>query len=283
VRAAVAELVDQPGRVVVLSDRTREREIERMKTEFLSNVSHELRTPLTPIRGYAEMLARRPDLPRARVQGFVAEILAGTARMHRAVELLVDVAALEAGRVGLVRQSTNVTRFADERIAEWRDRYPERAADIRRRVASKLPAVDVDSRWLAKALDELADNAVKYTEPGATITLVASRNETGDVRIAVCDAGEGFETERLGELLDDFSQADASETRRVGGMGLGLGFVSRVAAQLGLTLHVASTPGRGAEFALDVPVSSTSTVPRPRATAGKRAAKRSTKPAAKRR
>jgi signal transduction histidine kinase len=254
-----------------------------MKTEFLSNVSHELRTPLTPIRGYAEMLARRPDLPRARVQGFVAEILAGTARMHRAVELLVDVAALEAGRVGLVRESTNITRFADERVAQWRDRYPERADDIRRRVATKLPAVDVDSRWLAKALDELADNAVKYTEPGTSIALAASRSESGDVRIAVCDAGAGFETERLGELLDDFSQADASETRRVGGLGLGLGFVSRVAAQLGLKLDVASTPGRGAEFALVLPVSDTSPVPRPRRTAAKRAAKRVVKPAAKRR
>lgn len=286
VRASIAALLDQPGRVVVLSDRSREREIERMKTEFLSNISHELRTPLTPIRGYAEMLARRPDLPRARIQSFVAEILAGTVRMNRAVELLVDVAALEAGRVGLVRQSITVTRFADERVSQWRERYPKRASDIRRRVAKKLPAVDVDPAWLSKALDELIDNAVKYTRPGTSITLVAASTDTDQVRIAVCDAGAGIDTDRLGELLGDFSQADASETRQVGGMGLGLGFVSRVAAQLGLKLHVSSTPGRGAEFALDLPASAASAV-RPRRTgtkrAAKRAPKRTPKPTAKRR
>src|SRR5581483_5206852 len=147
----VASLLDQPGQVVVLSDRTREREIERMKTEFLSNVSHELRTPLTPIRGYAEMLARRPDLPRRRVQSFISEILAGTARMHRAVELLVDVATLEAGRVGLVSQRVSVAGFAEDCVAGWRTRYRERARDIRHRVAAKLPAVDVDPVWLRKA------------------------------------------------------------------------------------------------------------------------------------
>ena len=77
VRLARSPLADQRGEVVVLSDRTREREVERLKTEFLSTVSHELRTPLTPIRGYAEMLSRRPDLPPERVQSFVAEIWQG--------------------------------------------------------------------------------------------------------------------------------------------------------------------------------------------------------------
>jgi signal transduction histidine kinase len=285
VRVSVAALVEQPGQVVVISDRTREREIERMKTEFLSNVSHELRTPLTPIRGYAELLARRPDLPRAKVQGFVAEILAGTARLHRAVELLVDVAALEAGRVSLVRNPTDVAEFVDERTAEWSARYPERAGDFRRRVASRLPMVEIDPAWLSKALDELADNAVKYTATGRSITLLAAANDSGGVRIAVRDTGPGIDTERLGELLGDFSQADASETRHVGGMGLGLGFVTRVAAQLGLELHVSST-SRGAEFAFDLPASTTSG-PRQRRTTPPRSQKpsvrRSAKSAARRR
>jgi PAS domain S-box-containing protein len=280
VRVSIAPLVDEPGKVIVFSDRTRESEVEKMKTEFLSNVSHELRTPLTPIRGYAELLARRPDLPTAKVQEFVAEILAGTTRMNRAVELLVDVAALEAGRVVPVRRRVAVKAFADERLSQWRARYPERAGDLRRRVGSKLPAVDVDPIWLSKALDELVDNAVKYTPAGTPISLAASLTDDGEVRIAVRDAGDGIDTDRLGELLGDFSQADASETRHVGGLGLGLGFVSRVATQLGLRLHVASSPGRGAEFALDVPVASGESTGR--ASRGS-ATKRLPKPAARRR
>jgi PAS domain S-box-containing protein len=253
VRVARAPLTDQPGEVVVISDRTREREIERLKTEFLSNVSHELRTPLTPIRGYAEMLARRPDLPPERVQSFVAEILAGTQRMSRAVELLVDVAALDAGRVSPQRDEVSVEQLVEDRLEAWRARYPERAKDLTRRVASKLPAVEVDPGWLGKALDELADNAVKYTSPGTSITLTASKAGDGAVSIAIRDAGPGIDTERLGELLGDFSQADASDTRKVGGMGLGLGFVTRVADALGLTLEVSSEPGKGSEFSIEVP------------------------------
>jgi PAS domain S-box-containing protein len=256
VRVSVAPLVDEPGEVVVLSDRTRESEIERMKTEFLSNVSHELRTPLTPIRGYAEMLARRPDLPTDTVQQFVAEILAGTARMNRAVELLVDVAALEAGRVLPVRRRVAVKGFVDERLAQWRERYPERADDFRRRVAARLPSIDVDPIWLSKALDELVDNAVKYTPARRPITLAASATDDGLVRLAVRDAGDGIDTERLAELL----------TRHVGGLGLGLGFVTRVAQRLGMRLQVESSTGSGAEFSLDVPAA---TEPMP-----KRAAKR---------
>jgi PAS domain S-box-containing protein len=256
VRLARSPLADQRGEVVVLSDRTREREVERLKTEFLSTVSHELRTPLTPIRGYAEMLSRRPDLPPERVQSFVAEILAGTARMSRAVELLVDVAALDAGRVSPQQDRIAVDKLVEERLSAWRERYPERAADLHRRVAAKLPAVVVDAGWLSKALDELADNAVKYTQPGTSITLAASRTSNGAVSIAVRDAGDGIDTDRLAELMGDFSQADSSDTRKVGGMGLGLGFVTRVADALGLTLEVSSEPGKGSEFAIEVPIAS---------------------------
>jgi PAS domain S-box-containing protein len=254
VRVAIAPLADQPGQVVVLSDRTRDREVERMKTEFLSNVSHELRTPLTPIRGYAELIARRPDLAPEQVQEFVAEILAGTMRMNRAVELLVDVAALEAGRIAPQRRRTEVASFVDQGLVQWRAFYPDRADDMRRRLAARLPPVDVDPVWLSKAVGELVDNAVKHTPPGASITLRASLTADGAVRIAVRDTGAGIDTARLAELLGDFSQADGSQTRPVGGLGLGLGFVTRVAGQLGLGFHVASTPGRGSEFALDLPV-----------------------------
>ncbi len=250
VRISRAPLADQPGEVVVLSDRTREHELERLKTEFLANVSHELRTPLTPIRGYAEMLFRRPNLPAEQSQGFLQEILAGTAKMSRAVELLVDVAALDAGQVVPQRREVKVAAIVDERIAAWKERYPQRASDLRRRVAAKLPALEVDTGWLAKALDELADNAVKYTSAGTSITLAATLTDDNEVSLAVRDAGEGIDTERLAELLGDFSQADSSETRRVGGFGLGLGFVSRVAAALNARLQVSSEVGKGAEFAL---------------------------------
>jgi PAS domain S-box-containing protein len=255
VRIDVSPLEDGQGRVVVLSDRTREHEVDRMKTEFLATISHELRTPLTPIRGYAEMIARRPELSRKQIETFLEEILSSTGRMSRAVELLVDVAALEGGNI--VPQHTRITArsFVDERVEAWRARYPERAADFKRRVATKLPPLDIDRHWVARALDEFADNAVKYTDPGTTITVTAGTadGDASAVRIAVKDAGPGFDPQRAAELVGDFSQADASETRRVGGLGLGLGFVSRVAERFDLELTIETQPGKGSEFALLVP------------------------------
>jgi PAS domain S-box-containing protein len=255
VRVGIAPLADGQGRVVVLSDRTREHEIDRMKTEFLANISHELRTPLTPIRGYAEMIARRPELSRKQVESFVGEILGSTSRMSRAVELLVDVAALEGGRIEPEHTRVTPRSFVDERVETWKSRYPDRAGDFKRRVATKLPQLDIDRHWVSRALDEFADNAVKYTTAGTSITVSASAVD-GDgslVRIAVRDGGPGFDPQRAAELAGDFSQADASETRRVGGLGLGLGFVSRVVEQFGLELAIETAEGKGSEFALLLP------------------------------
>jgi two-component system, OmpR family, sensor histidine kinase VicK len=267
VRFGVESLAGGQGQVVVLADRRREREIERMKTEFLANVSHELRTPLTPIRGYAEMIARRPELTREQVEQFVDEILSSTSRMSRAVELLVDVAALEAGRVEDERGSVVVRTYVDERVDTWRERYPDRAGDIKRRVAGKLPAVDIDRHWVGRALDEFVDNAVKYTDPRTPITIVAAMADDGSqrVRVGLRDAGPGFDPALSAELVGDFAQADASETRRVGGLGLGLGFVSRVVDRFGLQMLIESEPGKGSEFSLLLPVDRPATSPpRPR-------------------
>src|SRR5206468_11421504 len=110
-----------------------------------------------------------------------------------------------------------------------------------------------DQAWLSKGLDELVDIAVRYSESGTPVTLVAAPAGAEKVRLAVTDAGPGIDTSRLGELLGDFSQADASETRRVGGFGLGLGFVTRVAERFNLQLAIETHPGKGSEFALLVP------------------------------
>ncbi|HVB26593.1 MAG TPA: histidine kinase dimerization/phospho-acceptor domain-containing protein, partial [Mycobacteriales bacterium] len=148
VQVAVAPLEDGRGHVIVLRDTTREREVERLKTEFLSNVSHELRTPLTPIRGYAEVLRRRGITPE-QVHDFAGIILSASQRMERVVGLLVDIAALDAGRVRAEPNAVSVRTVVEGRLAAWKVRWPERAGDFRRRVASGLPAVQIDERWLA--------------------------------------------------------------------------------------------------------------------------------------
>jgi two-component system sensor histidine kinase VicK len=252
VRVVLTPLQDAEGRVLVLRDMTREREVERMKTEFLSNVSHELRTPLTPIRGYAEILVNKPGLPQEKVTSFATTIRDESLKMNRVVDLLVDVASIEAGRVHLDAREVAVKDLLEARVKHWEQRAGGRA--LKTRVARGLPKVLIDATWVAKALDELIDNSVKHTPPGTPITLVGSLSPEGDrVRIAVRDTGPGISQADQARLFTSFEQVDGSATRRVGGMGLGLSFVGRLAEDTGMPLTWTSTPGKGSEFALDLP------------------------------
>ena len=261
VALAATPLRGAEGHVVVVRDMTREHEVERMKTEFLSNVSHELRTPLTPIRGYAEILSRRADLPSEKTTMYAGSILESSLRMTRVVDLLVDVAALEAGRVEQHVANVPVKTFLDERLAAWRKREPHR--EFRRRVAAGLPDLLIDPQWVAKAFDELVDNAVKYS--AAAVTFAATQGEDDrHVRLTVRDTGAGIPDDRRSALFTPFEQVDGSATRSVGGLGLGLSFVRRVADEFGLDVVVESTFGKGSAFSLEVPAAAPVTPPPPR-------------------
>jgi PAS domain S-box-containing protein len=241
------------GRVLVLRDVTREAEVERMKTEFLSNVSHELRTPLTPIRGYAEVLARRDMGPDA-TRRFAGQILDATGRLERVVALIVDFAALDSGRVRLRREPTPLDRMIGEVVEEWRERLPER--EFHRRIAKELPPVLVDPAMLRRCLDELVDNAVKFSPSGGAVSISARRDahDASRVRLSVRDRGVGLEPERVTQVFADFYQVDASETRHYGGLGLGLALVRRIVDGFDGEVTVDSRPGRGATFNLLLPV-----------------------------
>ena len=126
-------------------------------------MSHELRTPLTPIRGYAELLARRKDLGRPQVEGFLQEILASTARMSRAVELLVDVAALEAGRVAAEVSKVSVRSLVEDRLQVWKERYPERDGDFRRRCNMGMVELEKVAGEDKTLLHEMIESHYRYT------------------------------------------------------------------------------------------------------------------------
>jgi PAS domain S-box-containing protein len=246
------------GRVLVLRDVTREAELERMKSEFLSNVSHELRTPLTPIKGYASVLCRG-DVEPPQAQQFAREILASTARMERVVGMIVEFAALDSGRVTLRPEPTELTTLVGDLLAAWRGRHPDR--EFRRRIAQGLPPALVDGPMLRRCLDELVDNAVKFSPGGEPVSVVAGLEEAADgqcrIRLSVRDRGVGIEPDAAAGIFSDFFQGDASETRHFGGLGLGLALVRRIVDGLGADIEVASEPARGSTFSLLLPVADT--------------------------
>ena len=244
------------GRVLVLRDVTRETEIERMKSEFLSNVSHELRTPLTPIKGYAEVLARR-DVGADATRNFASQILDATGRLERIVATIVDFAALDSGRLALEPQPVILHELIEQLVAEWRAEYPGR--EFRRRVGKTLPRAHVDPDMLRRCLNELVSNAVKFSPEGGPVSVTATEVHDADgepmVRLSVRDRGVGIEPEMAARIFRDFFQADASETRHYGGLGLGLALVRRIVEGLHGHVDVETKVGEGSTFHLLFPIS----------------------------
>jgi PAS domain S-box-containing protein len=250
------------GAVYVLRDMRRELEIERAKTEFLSNISHELRTPLTPIKGYAEMLRRDRDMPESRrlapekVGSFLEGILESSERLERTVDILVNFAASSAGRLVLRPEPVDVGALVHEVCEKHRSR-----SDLHRveEHVDGRPRLMADRRLLERSLDELIDNAVKYSPEGGQVKVGAQLIGAGDgraVEISVADEGIGIAPSDLDRAFADFSQLDGSATRRFGGLGLGLPFVQRVVTAHNGTIDATSEPGRGSTFVIRIPLTS---------------------------
>ena len=248
------------GGVYVLRDMRREREAERAKSELLSNISHELRTPLVPIKGYAELLLRR-TVPAAKARESLEEIVEAADRLEVVVQRLLDVAAQEATPLSVRREPVEVRPMLESVVTRWKARVDARHP-ISRRVSRHLPELNGDRRLLERCLDELIDNAVKFSPAGGAVSVSATLSSNGApdattpscVQISVRDHGIGIPADRLEGIFEDFSQGDSSPTRQFGGLGLGLALVRRVVHAHDGELVCETTPGEGSTFTMVLPV-----------------------------
>jgi two-component system phosphate regulon sensor histidine kinase PhoR len=243
------------GAVMVLHDTTELRRLERLRQDFVANVSHELKTPLANIRSSVEVLQDgAADDPAAR-GGFLDEIDQAARRLSDLVTDLLSLARLEGGSATLEFGPVNV----DEAVHACLDRHRTRAEAKQLAVSGvalgdspPTLAVWADDEAVAQVLDNLVDNAVKYTPSGGRVT-VRWEATPQQVCLEVADTGVGIPAKDLPRVFERFYRVDKARNRAQGGTGLGLAIVKHMVQALGGTVRVTSEVGTGTTFRVCLP------------------------------
>jgi len=222
-------------------------------TEFvLAGIAHDIRTPLTGIVALAELLAASGLGPRERE--WANAVKSGADHLAALTTLIVDAAKAKAKGLTLRREPFSPRRLAEDVARSLAARAEARGITADIAIARDLPAmVAGDALRLRAALENLTDNAVKFTTEGS-VAFAASAEPAARNRVrlvfAVSDSGIGLGKRDIAKLFRPFAQASVDISRRYGGVGLGLVFVKRIAKAMGGDLTVTSTPGRGSTFRL---------------------------------
>lgn len=236
---------------ILLSDVSREREADAMKSQLLSTVSHELRTPLASIKGFATTLLRQDVRWDDTTQRDFLKIIEEEAdRLTEIIDNLLDMSQLEAGMLRITKAPTQLRTLIREVVDEMR--MQTEAHWFVMDLPSGLPQVLADSRRIRQVLHNLVENAIKYSK-GGQIT-VSCELRTDNIVVSVGDQGEGIPPESLNRVFDRFFQIDGASTRSVGGSGLGLSISRGIIQAHGGQIWAESTPGKGSTFRFTLPI-----------------------------
>jgi len=242
------------GVTITFNDVTRQREIDRMKTEFVSTVSHELRTPLTSIKGSLHLLLSDPALQLDATQRQLVDIsLKNTDRLIRLITNILDISKIEAGHIQLELGMHGVVEFVSVAVDGIAAFAESRQIAIETSVEPGLPHVRVDVDRMVQVATNLLSNAIKFSPPGSTVRLDA-RRAGPQMELRVSDQGRGIAPEDMDKLFKKFQQLDGSNVRSVGGTGLGLAICRGIVEEHGGAIRVESQLGRGATFTVTLPL-----------------------------
>jgi signal transduction histidine kinase len=239
------------GRIWTLREVTADRRLERLRDAFVAAVSHELRTPLTSMSGFLEMLGdEEPELgPSGR--RYLDVIRRSNTRLRGAVEDLLLVAEIEADRLVLLPEPTDLAELATATVEAALPAAAEQGVELRLDVEGSLP-VEADAARLRQVLDNLVSNAVKFTPSGGS-ALLSATGDGGKVRIEVTDNGIGIPHEELGQLFSRFYRASTATSRAIPGTGLGLVIARAIVEAHGGTLTLVSVENEGTRVTVELP------------------------------
>lgn len=263
---AVTEQIIQLRSALQASNRTLERRVEertaelqkalervselsQLKANFISNVSHELRTPLTHIKGYVELLITESLGPITEEQRHALQVSQqSTNRLETLIEDLIMVSLASRGELSIKQENVDIGRLANLAIRSSWGQAQARGVSLHADLDENVPLVQADSQKIAWALNQLVDNALKFTPSDGRVTVSVKRDGENLVVVSVTDTGIGIPSNRIQDIFEPFHQLDSSATRRYGGTGLGLSLVRQIVEAHGSMLEVQSVEGHGSTF-----------------------------------
>lgn len=240
------------GAVMVFQDVTRQRQVERMKDDFLSLVSHDLKTPLTTIKGYASTLLQDDvEWTEEEQKRFIRIIGQEADKLTSRVQDLLDVSLIASGTLSINKSWCNIRDLVEVTVEKLGSLLVDRQVYVD--VAEDLTLAPIDPARIKQVLRNLIENAVKYSHSGSNIR-VAARVEDASLLVSVTDQGIGIDPSDLPRVFDRFSRLQDASRRSPGGKGLGLAICQGIIQAHGGRLWAESSVGLGSTFGFSLPI-----------------------------
>jgi signal transduction histidine kinase len=254
------------GSVILIRDVTAEREIDRMKTEFLANVSHELRTPLTSVLGFASLIQEKletyifPHLPadNPKIQKMVGKvtnnidiIVSEAERLTALINDVLDIAKMESGIIEWQVQPASPIEIVERAIATVMPMLENKNLTLVRQFVPDPPLILVDQDRIMQVVINLLSNAIKFTETGVITCRISDKNDR--LEISISDTGMGLAYENRELIFDRFNQGGNVFTNKPDGTGLGLPICKQIVEHHGGKIWVESHLSQGSTFYFTIP------------------------------
>lgn len=243
------------GAVMVLHDITREKEISRMKNDFVSHVSHELKTPLASITAYSEMLADGEAEDEETRKEFYSIIQNQANRLNRLIEDILNTSRIESGLIKVNKEPISLTILIEEQLQMIKSYAEEKDIEVTGQKPIVFDRVLADRDMISQVIINLLSNAVKYTRPGGTVKIESEVDDIlGVIRVSVTDTGVGIPEDEIEHVFDKYYRVGAN-TKQAKGTGLGLNLVKQIIEKVhNGRVFVKSQVGKGSTFGFELPL-----------------------------
>jgi GAF domain-containing protein/CheY-like chemotaxis protein len=253
--AAQIAIAIQNARAFREQQETAERlkEMDKLKTQFLANMSHELRTPLNSIIGFSRVILKGIDGPLTDLQKTdLTSIYNSGQHLLGLINNVLDLSKIEAGKMELNFEEVEIAPIVKGIMSTAMALVKDKPVELNQNVPDDLPRVWADPTRLRQIILNLVSNACKFTDKGEVTVKVTAEREK--IVLSVSDTGMGIDVDKLDSIFEEFTQVDASTTRKVGGTGLGLPISRHFVEMHQGQIWVDSTPGRGSTFSFAIPI-----------------------------